>query len=131
MSWLDDIANQNGFDPDLLRRIIHIESGGKPYASTGSYHGMMQLSNGEFQNYQPGGNIWDPVANVKAGVAKLQSEMQGFAERFGRQPTATDIYLTHQQGPGGIAMHLEHPDWPAWQNRQTGLMGRSKRVVAP
>ena len=130
MAWLDDaiaqVAQQYGLDPQMLRRTVQIESSGNPRASTGSYHGLMQLSNSEFNRYAPGGNIWSSLDNLRAGAAKMAAEMQGFADTHGRQPTPTDFYLNHQQGSGGLAMHLAYPDRPAWQNMYMTGEGQAK-----
>jgi hypothetical protein len=129
MAWLDDaiaqVAQQTGLDPNLLRRTVQIESSGNPNASTGSYHGLMQLSNGEFNRYG-GGNIFNPLDNLKAGATKMMTEMRGFADKYGRDPTPTDYYLNHQQGTGGLAMHLQHPDQAAWKSMYMTGEGQQK-----
>src|SRR5215831_5602773 len=126
-SSLIDSLNNNPYDldPAVLRRIIAIESGGDPNARTGSYKGLFQLSNDEFNRYG-GGNIYDAQDNTDAALRKLSAERDWFAQNYGRNPSATDLYLMHQQGQGGYAMHLANPDSPAWQNMLATAEGRQK-----
>ena len=44
-------------DPRTMRAIRQIESGGNPNATTGSYKGLYQLSDGEFRRYGGQGSI--------------------------------------------------------------------------
>ena len=118
-------AERNGLDPDVLQRIIKIESGGDPRNQTGSYKGLFQLSNQEFNKYG-GGNIFDPTDNIRAGTAKLAAERDAFKEKYGRDPSPTDLYLTHQQGEGGYGQHMANPDRPAWENMFNTGEGRQK-----
>src|SRR3954466_4125070 len=46
--------------PELMRAIQKIESGGNPNARTGSYKGLYQLSDGEFNRLGGKGSIFDP-----------------------------------------------------------------------
>jgi hypothetical protein len=114
-----------GIDPKLYARIVHIESGGNPNARTGSYHGLTQLSQSEFNRYG-GGNIYDPSDNLSAGAGKIAAESAAFKAKYGRDPTGTDIYMTHQQGEGGYGMHMAYPDRPAWQNMYMTGEGQEK-----
>lgn len=136
----DDIitreATRAGLDPDTVKRIIHIESGGRPNAQTGSYKGLMQLSDAEFAKYGPAGvpdahgpsgNVFDPEANIIAGVNSLADKSAKFAASHGgRAPTATELYMMHQQGEAGAANHFANPDRPAWQNMLNTAEGRQK-----
>lgn len=118
-------ANTYGVDPNLMTRIMRIESGGNPNARTGSYSGLFQLSAPEFNKYG-GGNIYDPNDNARAAAAKTAAEMSAFRQQYGRDPTATDIYMVHQQGAGGYGAHMRNPDAPAWQNMASTAEGRAK-----
>ncbi len=122
---LSDLADQYGFSPETLDRFVQIESGGNPNARTGSYKGLFQLSDSEFNKYG-GGNIYDTADNARAGVAKLAAERNGFINQYGRDPTATELYLIHQQGPAGFAAHYANPDQPAWQSMASTGEGRQK-----
>lgn len=119
-------AQQAGVDPNLLRTFVHIESGGKPGAQTGSYKGLLQLSDSEFQKHGGQGDIFDMDQNLAAGAAKIKQESEAFAMRYGREPTATELYMMHQQGTAGAAAHMANPDRPAWQNMLSTGEGRQK-----
>jgi Transglycosylase SLT domain len=109
-----------------LRAFAAIESGGNSRARTGSYYGVYQLSHSEFRKYGGHGNIFDPKANTDIAARKLRSESDAFALEYGRAPTATELYMVHQQGVGGAAMHMANPDWPAWLNMYLTDEGRRK-----
>ena len=122
---LDAIARQYGIDPKTLRRFSQIESGGSPNARTGSYKGLFQLSDDEFSKWGKG-NIFNPVDNASAAAAKIAADTQSFTQTYGRQPTAADLYLIHQQGSGGASAHMSDPSAPAWQNMASTAEGRQK-----
>jgi Transglycosylase SLT domain len=109
-----------------LRAFAAIESGGNSQARTGSYCGVYQLSHSEFRKYGGRGNIFDPKANTDIAARKLRSESDAFSRQYGRAPTATELYMVHQQGVGGAAMHMANPDWPAWLNMYLTDEGRRK-----
>lgn len=119
-------AQANGVDPQLMSRISQIESSGNPAARTGSYKGLFQLSDEEFKKHGNGGDIYNAADNSLAAGAKLSSEIKAFNTRYGRDPTATEIYLTHQQGQGGFDSHNANPDKPAWQNMASTAEGHQK-----
>ena len=123
---VDQAARAAGVDPALARRIAQIESGGNPSASTGKYRGLFQLSDEGFAANGGKGSITDPVENAKAGVASLKNDIEAFRAKYGREPSATEIYLSHQQGQGGLAAHLANPGAPAWQNMASTAEGRQK-----
>ena len=109
-----------------LRAFAAIESGGNSRARTGSYYGVYQLSHSEFRKYGGHGNIFDPKANTDVAARKLRSESDAFSLQYGRAPTATELYMIHQQGVSGAAMHMANPDWPAWLNMYLTDEGRQK-----
>lgn len=122
---LDTVAAEHGIDPDMLSRIARIESSGNPNARTGSYKGLFQLSDQEFNKYG-GGNIYSAADNARAAGAKIAAETAQLRQTLGRDPTATEIYMVHQQGPAGFAAHSADPDAPAWQNMASTGEGRQK-----
>lgn len=123
---IQNTATQHGLDPSLLHAFVKIESGGNPNNRTGSYKGLLQLSDSEFNKYGGQGNIFDPNANLQAGALKLKAESADFAKQFGRQPTAAELYLMHQQGVGGARNHWTNPERLAWQNMADTAEGRQK-----
>lgn len=125
---IQNTAARYGIDAGTLGRTVQIESGGNPRAQTGSYKGLMQLSQSEFDKYKPTptASIWNAQDNLEAGAAKMKAEGAQFAANFGRQPSGFDSYMIHQQGLAGYSSHLANPEAPAWQNMLSTGEGRQK-----
>lgn len=120
-------ASRAGMDPATLKVLADIESGGNPNAATGSYKGLFQLSEEEFKKYgETGASITDPAANTRAAIASLKDKQASFQQKYGRAPSATELYLMHQQGEGGFAAQMANPNQPAWQNMAGTAEGRQK-----
>jgi hypothetical protein len=118
---IEQAAERHGVPESALRAFAFIESGGRARVSTGSYHGVFQLSHNEFRKYGGRGSIFDVKENTDAAARKLRAEVDAFHQRHGRGPTAVELYLMHQQGIYGATMHLSDPDDLAWQNmHETG-----------
>lgn len=122
---INSAAQRNGLAPALLNTFAKIESSGNPNARTGSYNGLFQLSNNEFGKYG-GGNIFNPADNANAAAQKLAGESASFKAKYGRDPSANDLYMIHQQGEGGYGAHVANPNAPAWQNMYSTAEGRQK-----
>lgn len=122
----DEAAKQHGLEPDWLSTFARIESGFNPNVRTGSYKGLFQLSDDEFGKHGGQGNIFDPRANTFAAAAKLRRERDEFASKYGRQPTAAEIYFIHQQGVAGAPAHWNNPNQPAWQSMLSTPEGQRK-----
>lgn len=131
----DKYGKENNIPPEMLRAFSVIESGERPGVTTGSYRGHLQLSPSEFRRYGGTGDIYDVNENIRVGSRKLRSEMNDFAKKYGREPTAAELYLIHQQGTGGYDKHSSNPDQPAWLSMyQTGEgqqkgQGWAKRAI--
>lgn len=100
--------------PSYLDRVAQIETGGNPNqtSSTGAM-GKYQFVPGTWAQYGGGGDPNDPVAQ-EAAVRKLTADnAAALAKALGREPTAGELYLAHQQGAGGATALLTHPDQPA------------------
>src|SRR5258708_14735697 len=124
--YIDTHPNPVGIDPNWMRRIMAIESGGDPYNATGSYRGLFQLSTDEFRRNGGQGNIYDPEQNTAAAANKLAREASEFRALYGREPSLTDLYMVHQQGAGGYDAHMSYPDAPAWEDMYSTAQGRQK-----
>jgi len=124
--FIEKHASRVGLDPTWLRKIMRIESGGDPNQRTGSYKGLFQLSQREFQRHGGSGNIYDPEQNTMAAANKLAQEKLDFKQNYGRDPTLKDLYLVHQQGAAGYAAHMKNPNVAAWQNMLSTVEGRQK-----
>lgn len=101
-----------------MPRYVQIESGGNPNAQTGSYSGLLQMGPDEMRRY--GGN------GLGSGAKMYADNYKWFTQKFGRDPSPTELYMVAQQGQGGIANHLANPDQPAWVNMLNTAEGRSK-----
>ena len=125
---ISGVASRYGIDPSDLSRAVQIESSGNARAQTGSYKGLLQLSQSEFDRYKthPDASIWNAADNLEAGAAKMKAEGAQFAANFGRQPSGFDSYMIHQQGLAGYSSHLANPEAPAWQNMLSTGEGRQK-----
>ena len=119
-------ARRAGIDPAWMHKIMRIESGGDPKNTTGSYKGLFQLSQREFKAHGGSGDILDPEQNTMAAANKLAQEKLQFKDKYGKDPTLTDLYMIHQQGPGGAAAHLANPDQAAWKSMLSTGEGQSK-----
>jgi hypothetical protein len=123
---IDETALKYGLDPEMLHTFARIESGGNPRSQTGSYKGLFQLSDEEFRKHGGTGDIFDPQANTAAAAAKIAAESKTFENQYGRAPTASELYLIHQQGPAGYAAHSANPDQPAWMSMASTGEGKQK-----
>jgi hypothetical protein len=122
-------AERHSVPQSALRAFAAIESGGNPRASTGSYHGVFQLSHGLFQKYGGRGSIYDLQQNTDVAARKLRAEADAFHQRYGRAPDAVELYMIHQQGIKGAEMHMSQPDLPAWQNMHRTGEGKKRGAV--
>jgi hypothetical protein len=123
---IQSASERYSLPPSTLRAFAAIESGGNPRARSGSYCGVYQLSNSEFRKYGGNGNIFDPRVNTEVAARKLRTESDAFTQQYGRAPTATELYMIHQQGVSGAAMHMEYPDMVAWINMYLTEEGKRK-----
>ena len=100
-SMIEEHAKREGLDPLLMRRIAMIESSGNPYAVTGSYKGLFQLSEEEFRQLGGWGSIFDPAENTRIAMKRFRQLADDFKHVNGRKPTPNELYLSHQQGLAG------------------------------
>ncbi|HEY2531334.1 MAG TPA: transglycosylase [Xanthobacteraceae bacterium] len=104
-----------GLDFTFMRTVAKIESDFDPLERTGSYIGLFQLSNSEFEKYGSG-EITNPRDNAIAAAYKFATEGILFELDTHKKPTSADLYLIHQQGWQGAAEHMSHPDRIAWKS---------------
>lgn len=107
-----------GLPPGYVSRVIQLESGGNPNAAspTGTYRGLGQFGPAEMIKY----GITDPGDVVQVSSALLteaEHNRPALAASLGRAPSASELYLAHQQGLGGASalLNYKNPDQPAWQ----------------
>jgi len=109
-------AKRAGLDPEYMKRVMKIESGGDAGNRTGSYKGLFQLDEKEFKAHGGSGNIYDPEQNTMAAANMFAKQQLAFKEKYGRDMKPIDRYMVHQQGAAGYSAHLANPDEPAWKN---------------
>ena len=114
-----------GLDAIFMKAVVRIESNFDPKQRTGSYIGLFQLSNYEFDRYGSG-DITDARANAIAGVYKFAVAAILFELATHEKATLPYLYLIHQQGTQGAAEHVAHPDRVAWESMCATDEGRLK-----
>jgi hypothetical protein len=100
-----------GLPQGYLARTAQIESNFNPNAKNpnSSATGLFQFINSTARQYGLD-NPRDPVA-ATAAAARLASDNKAHLQRvLGREPTAGELYLAHQQGAGGAAKLLSNPN---------------------
>jgi hypothetical protein len=122
---IDFAATAFGLDTGFMKAVARIESGFDPKQRTGSYIGLFQLSNYEFDRYGSG-DITDARDNAVAASYKFVTAAILFEIDTHKKPTLSDLYLIHQQGTQGAAEHVNHPDWIAWKSMCATDEGRVK-----
>jgi Transglycosylase SLT domain len=114
-----------GLDFNFMKAIARIESGFNPKQRTGSYIGLFQLSEYEFNKFGSG-QIRDPRDNAVAAAYKVITEGILFEWMTRKKPTLSDLYLIHQQGWEGAAEHISQPDRIAWKSMCATSEGKEK-----
>lgn len=119
------VADLLGLDVTFMRTVAKIESNFDPMQRTGSYIGVFQLSNYEFEKYGAG-DIRVARDNTIAAALKFMTEAVLFEMFTHRKPTLNDLYLIHQQGVEGAAEHVSHPNRLAWRSMCATEEGKEK-----
>ena len=107
-------ASLYGLDLALMMSIAKVESNFRPGARTGSYKGLFQLSDHEFEKYGYG-DIWDARDNARAAGRMFLVQAEKFKWALGRYPDYAERYMVHQQGIQGAIEHYTRPERVAWQ----------------
>jgi hypothetical protein len=102
-------ATPQGFSPFGLARTIKIESGGNPNAVNGNAVGLGQFMPAAWDQFGQGDRR-DPGQSILATQRYAAANAQSLKATLGREPTDAELYLAHQQGPGGAAKLLTNPD---------------------
>lgn len=97
-----------GFSADALARVVQIESAGNPDAANGSHVGLGQFSE-EAAKEVGLVDRKNPEESIKAIQRYAANNAQYLTPILGRAPTDAELYLAHQQGPGGAAKLLSNP----------------------
>lgn len=117
MASLGDIitgANaQYGLPKGYLGTVAGIESSWNPNASNPSgAKGLFQFVPSTAAHYGLS-NPYDPSAASAAAGQFTRDNYNTLAHALGHAPSAEQLYLAHQQGAGGAAGLLTHPNAPA------------------
>jgi predicted GIY-YIG superfamily endonuclease len=108
-------ASLYGVDLAMIMSIAKVESDFNPRARTGSYKGLFQLSDYEFQKYGDG-NILDARDNARAAAHMFLVQAEKFRWALGHYPDYAQRYMVHQQGIQGAVEHYKQPERVAWQS---------------
>jgi soluble lytic murein transglycosylase-like protein len=93
---IDAHAHMNGLRTDLVRAVVQVESGFNPYAtSPKGAVGLMQLMPATIQRYGVK-NPFNPVENVRAGVAYLRHLLDRY------QDNEELALAAYNAGPGAV-----------------------------
>ena len=112
---IQEAASLYGLDLAMMMSIAKVESDFDPRARTGSYKGLFQLSDYEFQKYGDG-SIWDARDNARAAAHMFLVQAEKFRWALGHHPDYAERYMVHQQGIQGAIEHYTHPERVAWQS---------------
>ncbi len=112
---IQEAASLYGVDLAMMMAIAKVESNFKPRARTGSYKGLFQLSDYEFEKYGDG-SIWDARDNARAAAHMFLVQAEKFKAALGHYPDYAERYMVHQQGIEGAIEHYTHPERVAWQS---------------
>ena len=88
-------ASLYGLDLAMMMSIAKVESNFKPHARTGSYKGLFQLSDYEFEKYGDG-SIWDARDNARAAAHMFLVQAEKFKQALGHYPDYAERYILHQ-----------------------------------
>jgi len=110
-------ADRVGEDAQTALAIGMIESRLDPRADnpTSSASGVFQFLTGPKSAWveMGGGDPFDASLNVSRGVQMLADNRRFLTRALGRDPAPWELYLAHQQGPGGARQLLRDPNRPA------------------
>src|SRR5246127_510349 len=110
-----EAASLYGLDLAMMMSIAKVESDFNPRVRTGSYKGLFQLSDHEFNKYGDG-SIWDARDNARAAAHMFLVQAEQFRWARDHYPIFAERYMVHQQGIQGAIEHYTHPERIAWQS---------------
>jgi hypothetical protein len=131
------------FSRASLAGLVQVESSGNPQSNVDAatqFKGLMQVGRGVWKAHG-GGDIYDPVDNMKAGVGFMDANRKIFVNKFGREPTPADLYIMHQQGPGfftkgtmtniagNLPAHARTPENMTWEGFRNWWTQRIDRAI--
>lgn len=113
MGLMKPVAMKTGINPEYLYKTAHIETGGTfdPNAVNplSGATGLMQFMPGTAKQYKLD-DPTDPRAAINAAAQLAADNKKVLANKLGREPTDSELYLAHQQGAGGASALLTRPN---------------------
>lgn len=128
------IEQTYGLPSGYLSQVAQIESRGNPNAQNpnSSAGGMFQFIDSTAKQYGLTDKT-DPYASADAAARLAADNKAILTKALGREPTAGELYLAHQQGGGGAAALLSNPNAPAASivgNAAINLNGGNSNMTA-
>uniref|UniRef100_UPI003BAC41B3 transglycosylase SLT domain-containing protein n=1 Tax=Stappia sp. TaxID=1870903 RepID=UPI003BAC41B3 len=119
---ISEAARRHGVDPNAMLRIAELESSFNPQArnKASSAGGLFQFIDATAAQYGLT-DRFDPVQASDAAARLARDNAATLREALGREPTAAELYLAHQQGGGGAAKLLANPN-----ARAVDVLGRDQ-----
>lgn len=100
----------DGSGGDYFGKLAQIESKGNPNAvSPTGAQGLFQFIPSTWKQYGGGADVRDPQAQFVAVQKFTADNRNALTQALGREPTAGELYLAHQQGAGGAIKLLANP----------------------
>lgn len=127
---IQQAAVDQGVDPNTLLTIARIESNFNPNASNPSgAAGLFQLMPATATE-QGVTDPYDAAANAAAAARITATNTRALTRTLGREPTAGELYLAHQQGLAGARAILGHPEETAVEALSRAYGGSTARATA-
>lgn len=103
-------AIPGGYSPQGAANVVRVESGGNPNAGAGTSHeGLTQFGDPAWAQYGQGSRR-DPFQSIMAAQRYAAANRPILEAHIGRPATDADLYMAHQQGPGGAVKLLTNPN---------------------
>ncbi len=104
-------AAKYGVDGAALEQIAGIESSFNPHGpdSSAGAKGLFQFVGSTARQYGLA-DPYDPAQASDAAARLMRDNADSLRKALGRDPTAGELYLAHQQGAGGASALLRNPD---------------------
>lgn len=114
-SDISDASKKYGVPESYMRTMAWIESKGDPNAKSrdSSASGIYQFVDKTARQYGIYGHQFDQKMNVDAGARFALANLKYLRKVLKRDPAPFELYLAHQQGPGGATSLLLNPNAPA------------------
>lgn len=108
---IDQAARKYGVDPVALKAVAFLESRFNPSAKNpkSSAGGLFQQVDSNAKAYGVK-NRMDPMQSALGAARFMADNKRTLRKVLGRDPNVGELYLAHQQGPGGASKMLRNPN---------------------